>query len=259
MADLEHLRTDRQDGVLTITLDRPKANAFNNAMIDELMGVLKEAGRDKSVRCVLITGSGKMFSAGQDVSAFGGEDVSFREHLGRTYNRLILRMRRLEKPILAAINGPAAGAALGIALAADLRLAGESAKFVFGFTGIGLTTDSGTSLTLPLLVGLTRAAEIAFTNEPVSAQEARMMGLVNDVVADEELMEAAGSLAAELAEGPTAAIGLTKRAFNKAHLGDLEAVLDYEAHLQEIAGDTEDHHEGLGAFREKRPPKFQGK
>lgn len=259
MADLEHLQTDVQDGVFTITLDRPKANAFNNEMIDELMGALKEAGRDENVRCVLLTGSGKMFSAGQDVSAFSGEEVSFREHLGSTYNRLILRMRRLEKPILAAVNGPAAGAALGIALAADLRIAGESAKFVFGFTGIGLTTDSGTSLTLPLLVGLTRAAEIAFTNEPVSAEEAKSMGLVNDVVPDEDLMAAAQALAAELAQGPTAAIGLTKRAFNKAHLGDLEAVLDYEAHLQEIAGGSADHQEGLAAFREKRPPEFEGK
>lgn len=259
MAETEHLRLEREAGVLTITLDRPKANAFNNEMIDELMSALKDAGRDDDIRCLLLTGAGKLFSAGQDVSAFGGEDVSFRDHLQRTYNRLILRMRRLEKPIVAAINGPAAGAALGIALAADLRVAAESAKFVFGFTGIGLTTDSGTSLTLPLLVGLARASEIAFTNRPLPAQEALAAGMVNKVVADDELMDSARELAEQLAQGPTAAIGLTKRAFNKAHLADLEAALEYEAHLQQVAGGTADHKEGLEAFREKRDPNFEGR
>lgn len=259
MTETKHLQVELADGVLTITLDRPKANAFNDEMIDEFMDALKRAERSDEVRCVLLTGAGKLFSAGQDVSAFGGEDVSFRDHLERTYNRLILKMRSLEKPIVAAINGPAAGAALGIALAADLRVAGESAKFVFGFTGIGLTTDSGTSLTLPLLIGLTRASEMAFTNRPLPAQEALRAGLVNRVVDDGELMEAAESLAKELAQGPTAAIGLTKRAFNKAHLGHLEETLDYEAYLQDIAGGTEDHHEGLAAFGEKRDPDFKGK
>lgn len=259
MTDNKHLQVELADGVLTITLDRPKANAFNDEMIDEFMDALKRAERSDEVRCVLLTGAGKLFSAGQDVGAFGGEDVSFRDHLERNYNRLILKMRSLEKPIVAAINGPAAGAALGIALAADLRVAGENAKFVFGFTGIGLTTDSGTSLTLPLLIGLTRASEMAFTNRPLPAQEALTAGLVNRVVDDGELMEAAESLANELAQGPTAAIGLTKRAFNKAHLGNLQETLDYEAYLQDIAGGTEDHHEGLAAFAEKREPDFKGK
>lgn len=259
MTDNKHLQVELADGVLTITLDRPKANAFNDDMIDEFMDALKRAERSDEVRCVLLTGAGKLFSAGQDVGAFGGDDVSFRDHLERTYNRLILKMRSLEKPIVAAINGPAAGAALGIALAADLRVAGESAKFVFGFTGIGLTTDSGTSLTLPLLIGLTRASEMAFTNRPLPAQEALTAGLVNRVVDDGELMEAAKSLANELAQGPTAAFGLTKRAFNKAHLGNLQETLDYEAYLQDIAGGTQDHHEGLAAFAEKREPDFKGK
>ena len=259
MAEYDHLKVTSDEGVLTIKLDRPKANAFNDGMIDELMDALKSAGRDEEVRCVLLSGEGKLFSAGQDVGAFEGQEVSFRDHLQRTYNRLILRMRRLEKPIVAAVNGPAAGAALGIVLAADIRVAAESAKFVFGFTGIGLTTDSGTSLTLPLLVGLTRASEMAFTNRPLSAEEAVEAGLANQVVPDDELMDAAGSLAAELAKGPTAAIGLTKRAFNRAHLDHLEATLDYEAHLQEIAGETADHQEGLKAFREKRDPDFKGR
>jgi 2-(1,2-epoxy-1,2-dihydrophenyl)acetyl-CoA isomerase len=167
-------------------------------------------------------------------------------------------MRSLEKPIIGAINGPAAGAALGIALACDLRLAAESAVFVFGFTGIGLTTDSGTSLTLPALIGLARANYMAFTNEPLSAQQALEYGLVNKVVAADQLKAEALDLAERLAEGPTKAIGLTKRAFNHSILASLEAALEYEAHLQEIAGQSSDHKEGLAAFLEKRAAQFTG-
>jgi 2-(1,2-epoxy-1,2-dihydrophenyl)acetyl-CoA isomerase len=168
-------------------------------------------------------------------------------------------MRRLEKPIVGAINGPAVGAGLGIALATDVRIAAESASFIYGFTGIGLSADSGTSLALPLLAGLARAAELAFTNRTVTATEALEMGLVNKVVPDAELMDQARELAASLASGPTRAIGLSKRALNHSVLGSLEATLEYEAQLQEIAGRTEDHAEGLAAFLEKRQPKFQGK
>ncbi len=258
MTDFEFLDVERDVGVLQVRFNRPKANAFNNVMVDEWLQVLKSAGRETAVRCVLLSGAGRFFSAGQDVSvlARNGEPVSFRTHLERTYNRIILRMRELEKPIVAAINGPAVGAALGIALAADLRLAGESASFVYGFTGIGLTADSATSTTLPLLVGLGRAAEMAFTNRAISATEALAWGLVNRVVPDAELMEQARTLAAELAAGPTHAIGLSKRAFNRNFLGNLDAVLDYEAHLQEIAGRGDEHREGLTAFLEKRKPAF---
>ncbi|MFP3853527.1 MAG: enoyl-CoA hydratase/isomerase family protein [Anaerolineales bacterium] len=260
MGDYETLIVDKAASVLRITLNRPKANAFNHSMIDELNAALKDAGRDPQIRCLVLTGSGKMFSAGQDVTAFSERagQVSFREHLQGTYNPLIKRMRGLEKPILGVINGPAAGAALGIALACDLRIASEEAKFVFGFTGIGLTADSGTSLTLPLLIGLARASHMAFTNEPLTAAQALEYGLVNKVVPAEALAEEAEKLAAKLAKGPTKAIGLTKRAFNHSQLGALESVLDYEAHLQEIAGQTRDHQEGLDAFLEKRPPEFSG-
>jgi 2-(1,2-epoxy-1,2-dihydrophenyl)acetyl-CoA isomerase len=194
------------------------------------------------------------------VTALGAVDgqVSFRRHLERTYNRLILRVRRLEKPVVGAINGAAAGAGLGLALAADIRLAARSARFVFGFTGIGLTTDSATSLMLPLLIGLARASEVAFTNAPVSAEQALSYGLVNRVVDDTDLAAEAAKLAAQLAAGPTRALGLTKRAFNHALLPHLEDVLDYEAHLQEAAGRTADHREGVKAFLEKRKPVFRG-
>jgi len=261
MADWQTLLTEQRDGVLWIRLNRPKANAFNQEMIDELLAALKLAEREAAVRCLVLTGEGKLFSAGQDVGALGGGDegqVSFRTHLAKTYNRLIPRMRSLEKPIIGAINGPAAGAGLGIALATDMRIAAESARFVFGFTGIGLTSDSATSLTLPLLIGLARASQMAFTNDPLSADQALAYGLVNQVVPDDELEAAAGELAGRLAQGPTRAIGLTKRAFNRSLLGDLEATIDYEAHLQEIAGQTDDHREGLAAFQEKRPAKFKG-
>lgn len=261
MAEYEFLRVERSGGVLSLTLDRPKANAFHTPMIDEYLEALKKAGADPSVRCLILTGSGSVFSAGQDVGAFAeaAGRVSFREHLGRTYNRVIARMRELEKPILGAINGAAAGAGLGIALACDVRIAARRARFVFGFSGIGLTADSATSLTLPLLVGLARASEIAFTNAPVSAERALEYGLVNRVVEDGELAAAAADLAGEISRGPTRALGLTKRAFNRAHLAQLEAVLQYEAHLQEVAGKTEDHREGVAAFLEKRPPAYQGR
>jgi 2-(1,2-epoxy-1,2-dihydrophenyl)acetyl-CoA isomerase len=261
MAEYEFLRVEQSGGVLTLTFDRPKANAFHTPMIDEFLEALKKAGAETSVRCLVLTGAGSVFSAGQDVGAFAeaAGRVSFREHLSRTYNRVIVRMRELEKPIVGAINGAAAGAGLGIALATDVRIAARRARFFFGFTGIGLTADSGTSLTLPLLVGLARASEIAFTNTPVSAEAALAYGLVNRVVEDGELAAAAADLAGEIARGPTRALGLTKRAFNRAHLAGLEGVLQYEGYLQEIAGGTEDHREGVAAFLEKRPPSYRGK
>jgi 2-(1,2-epoxy-1,2-dihydrophenyl)acetyl-CoA isomerase len=165
----------------------------------------------------------------------------------------------LEKPIVGAINGAAAGAGLGVALATDVRIAAASARFVFGFTGIGLTADSGTSLMLPLLIGLARAAEMAFTNSPLSADQALACGLVNRVVPDGELAAAAGAFAESLAAGPTRALGLTKRAFYHAHLASLPAALEYEAHLQDIAGRTQDHHEGVRAFLAKRAPAYTGR
>ena len=254
------LLSEQNGGVLTLTLNRPKANAFDQGLVDALLDALRRAEAEASVRSIVLTGAGSVFSAGQDVTALGAVDgqVSFRRHLERTYNRLILRVRRLEKPVVGAINGAAAGAGLGLALAADIRLAARSARFVFGFTGIGLTTDSATSLMLPLLIGLARASEVAFTNAPVSAEQALSYGLVNRVVDDTDLAAEAAKLAAQLAAGPTRALGLTKRAFNHALLPHLEDVLDYEAHLQEAAGRTADHREGVKAFLEKRVPVFRG-
>jgi 2-(1,2-epoxy-1,2-dihydrophenyl)acetyl-CoA isomerase len=259
--DYQYLRTAREDRVLTLTLDRPKANAFDFTLIDELLDSLRHAGRDDQVRCVILTGAGRFFSSGQDVARImeEGPGVPYRKHLQRTYNAIVLALRSLEVPVIGAINGPAAGAGLGIALVTDIRWAAASAQFIFGFSAIGLAADSGISLTLPLQIGLARAGEMAFTNQPLPAEEALRWGLVTRVLPDEELMPAVRELALEIAAGATVAHALTKRAFNRAYLGNLSEVLDYEAHLQQIAGETLDHQEGLHAFLEKRKPVFQGK
>jgi 2-(1,2-epoxy-1,2-dihydrophenyl)acetyl-CoA isomerase len=249
--------TAYQQGVLTITLNRPKANAFNLEMSEATQEAFKTAERDKAVRCVLLTGSGGFFSAGQDVTEVReGEEFSFRRHLQRTYHPLVLQIRRLEKPVLAALNGPVAGAALGIALACDLRMAADTTRIVVGFIGIGLAPDSAVSLLLPAIIGLGRATEAIFTNRQINAAEALAMGLVNRVVSAGELPERALEWAQELAGGPLGAIGLSKRALNKSILSQLEQVLDYEAHLQDIAGRGAEHQEGLKAFLEKRPARF---
>lgn len=250
--------TELKEGVLTIALNRPKANAFNRALIEATRSAFKQAGRDSQVRVVLLTGKGRFFSAGQDVSEIHqAERGSIRQHLIATYNPLILQIRRLEKPVLAAINGTVAGAALGVALACDLRIATDDARFFVGFLGIGLAPDSAVSLLLPTLIGLGRAAEFAFTNQPLSAEQALAWGLVNRLAPAGEIHERASEWAQELAQGPVGAMGLAKRDFNKALMPHLEEVLDYEAHIQAIAGSGEEHQEGVQAFLEKRPPRFK--
>jgi 2-(1,2-epoxy-1,2-dihydrophenyl)acetyl-CoA isomerase len=253
----ELLQTQLEDGVLTLRLNRPKVNAFNMDLILAAQAAFKQAERDAQVRCVLLTGAGEVFSAGQDVSEFvQAAEISYRDHLQRTYNPLVLQIRRLEKPVLAAINGAVSGAALGVALACDLRIASDRARFVVGFGGIGLAPDSGVALLLPALIGLGRAAEFAFTNAPISAEQALAWGLVNRLAPAAEIQGQALAWAKQLAQGPVRAMGLTKRAFNKAILNNLEQTLDYEAHLQEIAGHGPDHHEGVRAFLEKRAAKY---
>jgi len=257
MSISEFVRIDLKESVLSITLDHPKANTFNDKMIAALQVAFKQAARDAQVRCIILTGTGKFFSTGRDLTDVRLEvDESFREHLLRTFNPLILQIRNLEKPVLAAINGTVAGAALGLALACDLRIASEEARFVVGFLGIGLSLDSGVSRLLPALIGLGRASEYTFTNAPISAQQALAWGLVNRLAPPEELSAQATALAIELARGPMHAIGLAKRDFNIAMLANLEQVLDYEAHIQEIAGRQVEFKEGIEAFLEKRTPRF---
>jgi 2-(1,2-epoxy-1,2-dihydrophenyl)acetyl-CoA isomerase len=257
MSTASLVRTGLQEAVLTITLDHPKANAFNEEMVAAVQEALKQAARESQVRCVLLTGAGKFFSTGMDLNDVRqDEDRSFRNHLQRTFNPLVLQIRQLEKPVIAAINGPVAGAALGIALACDLRIAAEDARFVVAFLGIGLAPDSAVSLLLPMLIGLGRATEYAYTNAPISAQQALEWGLVNRLAPPEQLSSRAAAWAAELARGPVHAMGLAKRDFNRAVLGNLEQVLDYEAHIQEVAGQRAEYREGVQAFLEKRPPNY---
>ncbi len=257
MTNSEIVLIQHEDSVMTIRLNRPKVNAFNFEMINAVQSAFKQAGRDPQVRCVILTGNGSVFSAGQDISEFQkGEEISFRYHLQHTYNPLVLQIRRLEKPVLAAINGAVSGAALGVALACDLRIAADSARFLVGFLGIGLAPDSAVSLLLPNLIGLGRAAEFAFSNAPIGAEQALAWGLVNRITPATELDERAMEWARQLAQGPVHAMALAKRDFNQAVLGNLEQVLDYEAHIQEVAGKGAEHKEGVQAFFEKRRPRF---
>ena len=252
-------------GVATLTLNRPdKSNAFDDEMTREMLDALKQIERDETIRAIVLTGAGKNFCAGQDLAAFlerqnSPEGLSVREHLLNGYNKVVTKIRTLEKPFIAAVNGAAAGAGLGICCACDIRYASEQAKFRMAFIGIGLAPDSGTSFMLPRLIGYGRALEMAITNELLDAREAYAAGLVNKLFAPDELLEATIAFAKQLANAPTRGIGLTKRAFNRALVTDLEGALDYEAYIQNIAIETKDHQEGVKAFLEKRAPNYQGK
>ncbi len=253
MAD--EILTELKDSVYTITMNRPKANALSLEMVISLQAAFRQAGQVEQARVVLLRGEGGLFSAGQDVfEILQAEGQSYRKHMLETYNPLVVQIRRLEKPVLAEIQGTVAGAALGLALACDLRIASEDARFLVGFLGIGLALDSAVSLFLPALAGLGRACEAAFTNDAISAQQALSWGLVNRLVSAQDLQAKAVDWAAALSRGPVHAMGLAKRDFNKAVYPHLEQVLDYEAHIQEIARLGNEHKEGVRAFVEKRLP-----
>jgi 2-(1,2-epoxy-1,2-dihydrophenyl)acetyl-CoA isomerase len=251
MPSSDVLLTEFVQGVLSLTLNRPKVNALNFELIAALQEGFTRAERDPQVRCVLLTGAGGAFSAGQDVTEFVPGEISIRYHLLRTYNPLVLQIRHLEKPVLAAINGAVSGAALGLALACDLRIASEQARFVVGFTRIGLAPDTAVSLLLPAIIGLGRAGEYTFSNQAITAEQALDWGLVNRLAASPNLLQEAKSWASQLAHGPVGAFGLSKRLFNRAVLGNLAEVLDFEADVQEIAGRGEEHKAGVRAFLEK--------
>lgn len=257
--DAPTIRLDTVDGVTTITLARPDAlNALNAAMRRELLTALKAAARDDAVRALVLTGEGRGFCAGADLRG-GSSERAFRHVLSREYNPLIRAVRDLPKPIVAAVNGVAAGAGVSLALAADLVLAADDARFVPAFGRIGLVPDSGLTRTLVRAVGRHRAAAIFWLGAPISAQEALDAGLVHQVVAAGDLTAAAAGLAAQLAAGPTRGMALTKRLINAAEDDDLDASLAAEAALQELAGRSDDHAEGVAAFADKREPRFHGR
>jgi len=252
---------DLQDGVATITLNRPeKLNAFTETMHEELAHILDRIELDRAIRAVLITGAGRGFCAGQDLNArVGVEDVDLGDGLDRLYNPLIRRIRELERPVLCAVNGVAAGAGANLALACDIVLAARSASFIQAFVKLGLVPDAGGSFILPRLAGRARATGMAMLGEKIGAEQAADWGLIWEVVDDDHLLDKAQTLAQHLAKQPTRGLGLMKRAMNASAANDLDQQLDLERDLQREAGRTEDYQEGVSAFLERRPAVFKGR
>jgi len=260
----ETILVEKKDKITRITLNRPSAlNALNEQMGEEFNSALKEAEKDQDTRCVIITGAGRAFSAGEDVSGLKdryapGTSPSLGDHLRRKYHPIITRIRNMEKPVLARINGIAAGSGASIALACDIRIASEEAGLKQAFIGVGLVPDSGSSFFLTRTIGASRALELIMTGRTLSAKEAEIIGLINKTVPASELDKSVDEMAAKLANGPTKALGLSKRVVNQAIRLELSDALEYEAMNQEIAGKTKDHLEAVRAFLEKREPKFIG-
>jgi len=260
---METVLTDKAGGVLDVTLNRPdRLNSFNEQMHLALRAVLDAAARDDSVRCVLLTGAGRGFCAGQDLGdrdprKMGTPDLG--DTVRRFWAPLVRQIRALQKPVICAVNGVAAGAGSSLALACDLTLAAESAKFIQSFSKVGLIPDTGGSWHLPHLLGRQRAMGLALTAQPVSAVQAENWGLIWRCVPDEALMEQARALAATLATGPTFGFAATKRAIEAAATNSLDAHLDLEAELMKACGESADYAEGVAAFLDKRPAEFTGK
>lgn len=255
------IKREFEAGVLTLILNRPKVyNSFNREMSLELQDALDNAEADETVRCIVITGEGKGFCAGQDLGeAIDENGPELKEIVDKHYNPMITRIRNIEKPIIAAVNGIAAGAGANIALACDIVLADENAAFIQAFSKIGLIPDSAGTFFLPRLIGMQKAAALMMTGDKVMAQEAEQMGMIYKSYPTEEFKEATNKMANKLAKMPTKAIGLTKLALNKSYSNNLDAQVALESDLQVVCGKTEDFKEGIDAFLEKRKPVFKGK
>lgn len=258
--DYEFIQVSTDASVGILKLNRPdKFNAFTKEMHREIIDALKRLNKDVKVRSIVLTGAGKAFSAGQDLGEVQGNEIDYGQFLRERYNPMILEMRKTEKPIIAAVNGVAAGAGMSLALACDLRIASEKASFANVFVNIGLIPDSGGCYFLPRIVGIGKALELAVTGDKVSAEEAYRIGLVSKVYPAETFQSDVMEYAKKLAALPTKGIGLIKRAMYQGLHMNLEEALEYEAFTQEIAGNTVDHQEGMAAFFEKRRPVFKGK
>ena len=255
MAEVE---TTRDGAVLTIALNRPdKLNAFDSATHTAFAGALKEAA-DPEVRAVVLTGAGRGFCVGQDLSELSQGDRDVAALLRGRWNRHVLGLRGLEKPVLAAVNGAAAGAGLSLACACDIRVASDSAAFVPAFVNVGLVPDTGGSWLVPRLLGYARAFEWMCSGRKIGAEEALGWGLVSEVVPVDEVLRRTQERAAAFAALPTRAIAMTKRLFERAAASRLDEQLELEAQLQLAATRTEDFAEGVAAFLEKREPRFSG-
>jgi len=248
-------------GVATITLNRPdKLNAVNETMHAELAQILDRIELDRAIRAVLLTGAGRGFCSGQDLSDRAGvNDLDLGETLDRLYNPLIRRLKNLNRPIVCAVNGIAAGAGANLALACDIVLAAKSASFIQAFVKIGLIPDGGGSFALPRLVGRARAMGLAMLGDAIDGEKAAEWGLIWQAFDDEALLPEAEAIARHLATQPTIALGLIKQAINTSATNDLDQQLDVERDLQREAGRTEDFKEGVAAFVERRPATFRGR
>jgi 2-(1,2-epoxy-1,2-dihydrophenyl)acetyl-CoA isomerase len=259
----ETLLYEEDNGVASIALNRPeKLNAFDSAMHDELYTALGGAGDNEQIRCIVLRAEGRGFSAGADLAQVVREadgDPDLGEYLRTTYSRLVKRMVGIEKPIIAALHGPVYGAGVGLALACDLRVAAQSAKFSVAFIKIGLMPDAGVTFLLPRVIGLGRAMEMSMLGDAVNSEEAYRIGLVNRVVADDSLLEEARNLANHLAAMPTVALGKIKHALYASFERNVETALEAEAEGQTLCGSTRDHKEGVTAFFDKREPRFTGR
>ena len=249
--------------VRTVTLNRPTAfNSFDLAMKSALLDALAAASGDPAVRAVVITGAGRAFCAGQDLkehlALVAARDPRVATTVAEFYNVLVTLLTEMPKPVIAAVNGPAAGAGAGLAYACDLRLAGRSASFSLAFAGVGLSADTGASYTLPRLVGYGRASRMMLLGEKVDADEALRIGMVDEVLPDDELAAHAAGLAARLAEGPTRAYRWIKASLHHAAGSDLASTLAFENRAQVDCFASPDHHEAIQAFVDKRPARFTG-
>jgi 2-(1,2-epoxy-1,2-dihydrophenyl)acetyl-CoA isomerase len=265
MTDYNTILVETADRVATITLDRPDSfNALTGRMADEVRGALEAARVDDRVGAVVLTGAGRAFCSGQDLKSIedegAGTDIGdfVRDHLRNHFNRMILDIRRLPKPVVGSINGVAAGAGMSLALACDLRVGSEKAAFMQAFARVGLVPDAGSTYLLPALVGTARALELAWTARRVGADEALALGLLNVKVGEADLAAETHELAARLARGPALATGMAKDAIHGAAERGIEKALNLEAELQAQCIATSDFQEGVAAFLEKREPRFGG-
>lgn len=257
----EHILFSVENQVARITLNRPQVfNSMHHAMRQEILAALETCKNEPGIRAVYLTGTGKAFCAGEDLQEVVAPDgPSLTEIISTGYNPIVLGIRSLEKPVVCAVNGVAAGAGANIALACDITVAGESASFTQAFSKIGLIPDSGGTWTLPRLVGLQRAAALMMLSDKISAAEAAAMGMIWKVFPDDTFAADSWKIAETLAKMPTRGLGLTKQALNRAFSHDFAAQLAVEDELQTAAGQTDDYREGVAAFLEKRKPSFTGK
>jgi 2-(1,2-epoxy-1,2-dihydrophenyl)acetyl-CoA isomerase len=256
----ETILYEKSAAILKITLNRPDTyNAFTEVMHRDLKRAFTEAAKDDGVRVVILTGAGRAFCAGQDLKEIQGMTRNIGESVRKNYNPNILRIRKLEKPVICAMNGVAAGAGMSLALACDVRIASDAASMMQAFINVALIPDSGSTWFLPRLAGYHRAFELCSTGRKINMDEALRLNLVDQAVPADQLETTVQKLAQRYTQAPPKALGMLKRALNRAATATLDEALEYEAYLQEILGGKEDYQEGVAAFVEKRKPNFQGK